>query len=245
VGTEQLESTLESILPYTTIIRIDRDSTKSKAAMKASLETISSGEPCVLIGTQMLAKGHHFSNLSLVVIADADQGFLSPDFRAMEKAGQLLIQVAGRAGRESEQGQVLIQTHRPDHPLVQSLIQKGYGHFAKTLLTERQISNMPPYWFCTIIRAESKRAENANELLQHLANTYKNSFPPSPTLSFLGPMPCAMERVQDRYRFQLTFKAASRSELKHVMQALFDELQKNALAKRVRWSIDVDPVDSA
>ena len=244
LGTEQIEEQLQQLLPDTRILRIDRDSTQSKTALKSSLATIKSGEACVLIGTQMLAKGHHFSNLSLVVVIDADQGFLNPDFRAMEKAGQLLIQVAGRSGRETEQGQVFLQTHRPDHPLIQILIHQGYNRFAKHLLAERELANMPPFWHCAVIRAESKRAENAKSLLEKLVEIYQRSFPPTLSTAFLGPLPSAMEKVQDRYRFQLLFKAETRAELKQILIELANELNSSALAKRVRWSIDVDPVDS-
>lgn len=245
LGTEQVEVALKQLFQNTQVVRVDRDSTKSKTAFKQALNTVDKGEPCILIGTQMLAKGHHFSNLKLVLVVDADQGFLNPDFRAMEKAGQLLMQVAGRAGREDDKGQVLIQTHRPEHPLLQTLISKGYTQFARHLLAERDVSNMPPYWHCAMIRAESKRGENAQQLLNTLVNTYRQSFPPNPAVSLIGPLPSAMEKVQDRFRFQLLLKAESRSTLKQILQTLNTSLQQLALAKRVRWSIDVDPVDTA
>ena len=245
LGTEQLEQELNRCLPGSKIIRIDRDTTKSKTAFNQALEQIRSGQPCVLIGTQILAKGHHFPKLNLVVVADADQGFLNPDFRAMEKAGQLLMQVAGRAGRSEQQGQVLVQTHRPEHPLIQTLVHRGYTQFAKHLLNERQISNMPPYWHCAMIRAESKRSENALDLLKRVAALYRSKFPPSSKVSLLGPMPSAMEKVQDRFRFQLLFKADKRIDLKLITNTISKELHKDALAKRVRWSIDIDPIDTA
>lgn len=244
VGTEQIEETLAAIFPGKKTLRIDRDSTRSKSALQSALASAHSGEASILIGTQMLAKGHHFTNLQLVVIVDADQGFLNADFRAMEKMGQLLAQVAGRCGRESEEGKVLIQSHRPDHPLLNLLTTRGYASLAKQLLQERQHAMLPPFWHCALFRAESKRAQNASDLLSFIVNIYQRKFPPNRDISLLGPMPGAMEKVQDRYRFQLLIKAKQRRQLKEILTKLLEEIDQHALSKRVRWSLDVDPIEA-
>ena len=241
IGTEQIEIELSERFSQYPILRIDRGSTRSKTAMKSALTHINKGEPCVLIGTQMLAKGHHFPKLALVVITDADQGFLSPDFRGLEKMGQLLIQVAGRAGRGPTQGQVLVQTHRPDHPLLETLLNGGYYRFAKQILEHRNIGMLPPYWHCVLFRAESKRAENAMQLLSVVANNYRKQFPPNKEVQLVGPMAASIERVQDRYRFQLLIKGSQRKQIKIVTETLLKDLEQHALSKRVRWSVDIDP----
>ncbi|WP_370979928.1 primosomal protein N' [Agaribacterium sp. ZY112] len=244
IGTEQIEQELNRLFEDSDVIRIDRDSSRSKKAFTANLERIHSGKPCILVGTQMLAKGHHFKNLALVIITDADQGFLSPDFRGMEKMGQLLMQVAGRAGREQERGLVLLQSHRPEHPLLQLLCQRGYYNFARQLLAERQHNRMPPYSHLALFKAECKRPENATALLEHIAALYQRNNPPSAEHSLLGPMPCAMERIQDRYRFQLLIKSQSRTQLRQITSPLVEAIENNALSKRVRWSLDIDPQES-
>lgn len=244
IGTEQLEGELKTLFPNNEIIRVDRDSTRSKSAFKSTFERIHSGEPAILVGTQMLAKGHHFPNLNLVVIADADQGFLNPDFRATEKMGQLLMQVAGRSGREQVQGRVLIQTHQPEHPLMQKLLAMGYTSFAKDILHERALNRLSPYWYAATFRAESKRLENVIQLLELIKASYHNHFPPSPSFYLIGPMPCAIERVQDRFRYQLKLQSQHRAELKTVTQHLVSAIEQQALSKRVRWSIDIDPIES-
>ncbi|WP_096086061.1 primosomal protein N' [Agaribacterium haliotis] len=245
VGTEQLEQALQQSFPETPVLRVDRDSSRSKKSFADKLAQVQSGQACVLVGTQMLAKGHHFPNLKLVIVTDADQGFFSSDFRGMERMGQLLMQVAGRAGREGSRGLVLLQSHRPDHPLLQLLCQRGYYSFARHLLSERLHNELPPYSFSAQFRAESKRAENASALLETLRSAYSRLYPPSQEHSLLGPMPSSMEKIQDRYRFQLSVKANKRSTLKSIVKALVDELEQSALSKRVRWSLDIDPLETA
>lgn len=243
LGTEQSENLLNERFRDYPVVRIDRDSTRTKSAMEDALSEIRKGDPCLLVGTQMLAKGHHLPNLRLVVMLDADQGLLSPEFRAAERMGQLLTQVSGRAGREKIRGKVLIQTHRPDHPYLQMLINDGYSVFAQHLLEERQISMLPPYWHMATFRAESKRAENAMDLLKFIEREYRKRFPPHPGISYLGPIPANIEKINERFRFQLQFKAVSRAELKKVLKVLVEDLSSSALAKRTRWSLDVDPID--
>lgn len=242
-GTERAEEALQNAFGKYPVIRVDQDSMQRKNAMAELMTTLNQGEPCLLVGTQMLAKGHHFPNVTLVVIVDADQGLMSGDFRGIERMGQQIIQVAGRAGRDQKPGTVLIQSYRPDHPLLAQLINEDYHNFAKTLLTERQTSRMPPYSFMALIRAESKRAENAKALLTLAAHIAYSRFPPSQNCSYLGPIPAFMERRNDRFRYQLQIHCNNRQLRKQLLAQLITELNTHSLSQRVRWSVDVDPLD--
>ena len=240
-GTERSEITLREWFPATPIIRVDRDSTRNKNAMDKILNEVHQGEPCILIGTQMLAKGHHFADVTLVVIIDADAGLFSTDFRGPERMGQLLLQVSGRAGRAEKPGRVILQSHHTDHPLVQTLFFKGYQAFAELILQERYIAQLPPYRYLALLRAESKRPEIAMEFLKFARNEAQTLSPSSPSLNYLGPLPSMIERRGDRFRFQLQFNSAQRKPLQTLLTQLVEQLEANALSKRVRWAIDVDP----
>lgn len=243
LGTEQIEETLGDIFAGTVIHRIDRDTTRKKDALKDSITEIKTGSPCILVGTQMLTKGHHLPGLALVVVADADQGLVSPDFRGPERMGQLITQVSGRAGRGEVPGKVLIQTHQPDHPLLNILLTKGYHLFARHILAERQTAKLPPYTHVALVRAESKRAENAIDLLRLVREVAAKKQPPSPQMTYLGPIPAYIEKVNDRFRYQLQIKAASRTKLHLLLKEVIYEVEQHALAKRTRWSVDVDPLE--
>ncbi len=243
LGTEQMEETLAAIFSGTPIYRIDRDTTRKKGAMDDSIAEIKTGNPCILVGTQMLTKGHHLPKLALVVVADADQGLVSPDFRGPERMGQLITQVAGRAGRGEVPGKVLIQTHQPDHPLLNILLTNGYHLFARHLLAERQTAKLPPYSRVALFRAESKRAENAIDLLRLVRDIAARKQPTNPRIAYLGPVPAYIEKVNDRFRYQLQIKAASRKTLHLLLKEVIDEVEQHALAKRTRWSVDVDPLE--
>jgi primosomal protein N' (replication factor Y) len=240
-GTERSEMTLREWFPATPIIRVDRDSTRNKNAMDKILNEVHRGKSCILIGTQMLAKGHHFANVTLVVIIDADAGLFSTDFRGPERMGQLLLQVSGRAGRAEKPGRVILQSHHTDHPLVQTLFFKGYHAFADLILQERQIAQLPPYRYLALLRAESKRPEIALEFLKFARNEAQILLPSSPNLNYLGPLPSMIERRGDRFRFQLQFNSAQRKSLQMLLTKLVEKLATNALSKRVRWAVDVDP----
>ncbi len=244
-GTERLEEWLGTEFPETPIYRADQDSMQRKGAMAELTKTLLTGKRCILVGTQMLAKGHHFPKVTLAVLLDVDQALFSGDFRALERLGQQVIQVAGRAGREALAGQVILQSHQPDHPLLVMLIEQGYSHYARTLLAERKIGNLPPYWAMALVRAESKRPENAQAFLQLAANEIAALRPPCPELKVIGPMPALLERRQERYRYLLQITAAKRRVLQPLLDELFKRLRGHALARRVRWAIDVDPVDAA
>lgn len=242
-GTERSEIALQSCFPDTRVIRIDRDSTRRKGAMENLLDEIQRGDPCILIGTQMLAKGHHFPNVTLVVILDADAGLFSTDFRGPERMGQLLLQVAGRAGRAEKPGQVIMQSHHTDHPLVQTLMYEGYHALATLILQERQITQMPPFRHLALLRAESKRPELASAFLQLAREMAENHTGMSPAIEFLGPLPALMEKRGDRYRYLLQFSSQQRKPLQHLLATLALQLEQHALGKRVRWSLDVDPCE--
>ncbi|GAB1261714.1 primosomal protein N' [Aurantivibrio plasticivorans] len=243
IGTERTEHNLKELFPTTPVIRIDRDTTRRKNAMEDLLAEVKPGTPCILVGTQMLAKGHHFPDVTLVAILDIDSGLFSADFRAPERMGQLLIQVAGRAGREQKPGNVVIQSHHCDHPSIQSLIKEGYHRYARRLLRERQLAGLPPYQYMALFRAESKRPANALEFLHLTKNLLRQTVAASPTMQYIGPLPAFMERKQDRYCFQLQVIAADRQQLQQLLTSVCLALDSHALSRRTRWSIDVDPQD--
>lgn len=240
-GTERSEIALREWFPLTPIIRVDRDSTRNKNAMDKILNEVHQGEPCILIGTQMLAKGHHFADVTLVVIIDADAGLFSTDFRGPERMGQLLLQVSGRAGRAEKPGRVILQSHHTDHPLVQTLFFKGYKAFADLILQERKITQLPPYRYLALLRAETKRPEMAVDFLKLARHEAEAIFPSNPQLNYLGPLPAMIERRGDRFRFQLQINSAQRKPLQQLLTQLVHKLEANALSKRVRWAVDVDP----
>lgn len=242
-GTERSENVLQELFPTTKVIRVDRDSTRNKDGMQKLLVDVHTGEPCILVGTQMLAKGHHFADVTLVVIIDADAGLFSTDFRGPERMGQLLLQVAGRAGRADKPGRVLLQSHHTDHPLVQTLMLKGYHALTELVLRERQITQLPPYRHLALIRAESKRPELAVDFLRLARKFAEQLQEPSPFFSYLGPLPAMMEKRGDRFRYQLQLNSAQRKPLQQLLSQLALQLEGDALGKRVRWSIDVDPQD--
>ena len=240
-GTERSEAFLQRCFPQTKILRVDRDSTRKKGAMQEMFHTADSGQPCILIGTQMLAKGHHFENVTLVAVLDADSGLFSPDFRSHERMGQLLTQVAGRSGRGDMPGRVFVQTHQPDHPLLELLITRGYGHFAEQLMLQRQLTQLPPFRHMAVIRAESNRADEAEAFL-HLARKITQSLvPATPQLSYLGPLPAIMEKRAGRFRYLLQVESDQRATLQWLLSVVALELENHKDSRRVRWSIDVDP----
>ncbi len=250
VGTEQVVESLEGLFNSALVLRIDRDTTRNKHDFSDLLDRVHEGKPCILVGTQMLAKGHHLKNLQLVVILDADQGLMNPDFRSLERLGQLVTQVAGRAGREQSQGLVLLQSLQPEHPMLLKLTQEGYASFAEELLDLRRTASLPPFCYSALFRAESKRPENALELLGLVKRLLKRALVENKSanknhaLRILGPFPSAIEKIQERFRFQLQVYSPSRSELHQCIHLSMKHIYNNALAKRTRWSIDIDPYDT-
>lgn len=240
LGTERLEIALTKHFPEINIVRIDRDSTRRKGSMQQMLQDIQDGKSKILIGTQMLTKGHHFPNVTLVGIVDVDSYLFSADFRGSERMGQLIVQVAGRAGRAEKPGEVIIQTHYPQHPLLQKLIQQGYSSFAKDLLEERRAAQLPPYTFLALLRAEAVAATAPLNFLETVKKILQSA---TQQLQILGPMPAPMQRKAGKYRAQLWIQAKKRQELQNVLKTLIQQLEKLKLGRKVRWSIDVDPLE--
>jgi primosomal protein N' (replication factor Y) len=239
-GTERIEQALTELFPDAGVARVDRDSTRRKGSMEKLLEEVRSGARRILIGTQMLAKGHDFPKVTLVGVLDADQGLFSADFRASERMAQLIIQVAGRAGRADRPGEVLIQTHQPEHPLLQHLVREGYGSFAKAALAERRLAGLPPYAALALLRAEAPAAPAPTAFLEAARNQLARGHASGVTL--LGPAPAPMERRAGRYRANLLLQASQRAPLQKLLAATLPELDELKQARKVRWSIDVDPV---
>lgn len=237
-GTQRVHDYLSTQFPSTAILRIDRDEVRKKHALDACLARISDGDAQLIVGTQMLAKGHHFPRLTLVVVLDTDNGFYNQDFRALERLGQLLTQVAGRAGRAEFPGQVIIQTYLPQHPLLNLLVQEGYEPFAQSLLTMRQQAQLPPYHFLTVIRAQGKTLSNVLQFLHAVKEQLHLN-----EMGVLGPAPAPLALKAGQHRMQLLVKSSSRKKLNTVLTRVRDWLALTKMTKDVRWNIDVDPMD--
>ncbi len=240
-GTQRLEQTLTEHFPDVGIVRIDRDSTRRKGSLQTILDTIHNGQNRILIGTQMLAKGHHFPDVTLVAILDADGGLFSADFRAGERMVQLLTQVAGRAGRAERLGEVLIQTHNPAHPLLTQLTQQNYFNLAQTLLRERMSAQLPPSAHLALFRAEAIAKQHPLDFLKQLSALAQKL--KVKDLQLLGPIPSVMERRAGRYRAQLLLQATERAPLHQLLKKLVLQIETIPLVRRVRWSLDVDPLE--
>lgn len=241
-GTERLEESLARIFPDVSLCRIDRDATRRKGSLESVLKAARAGELSLLVGTQMLAKGHHFPGVTLVGVLDADAGLFGVDFRAPERTAQLLSQVAGRAGRAEKPGRVLIQTRHPEHPLLMQLVHEGYGAFAQVALAERREAHLPPFAHQALFRVEAAKAEASRGYLDALAERVRGT---GRAVEVWGPVPAPMERRGGLFRTHLLLQADRRSELQACLEALMADAGNIAGARRVRWSLDVDPVDMA
>jgi primosomal protein N' (replication factor Y) len=239
-GTERLEQVLTERFPGARTVRIDRDTVRRKGTFEALVDRVHAGEAQILLGTQMLAKGHHFPNVTLVAIVDADQGLFSADFRAPERMAQLILQVAGRAGRAEKPGRVIIQTHHPDHPLLKLLIHQGYRRFAEAALQERSQARCP-FLSLALLRAEAVAPTAARAFLQAAADLAEPAL--DGNVQLLGPMPAPMERRAGRYRAHLLIQAKNRANL-HAFLDEWTPRWANLPGRRtVRWSLDVDPME--
>ncbi|MBW9264339.1 MAG: primosomal protein N' [Candidatus Thiodiazotropha sp. (ex. Lucinisca nassula)] len=239
-GTERVEEALQRHFPGTPLARIDRDSTSRKGALEQILSRIKAGEFPLLLGTQMLAKGHHFPDVTLVAILDVDQGLFGADFRASERMAQLVLQVAGRAGRAERPGRVLIQTRHPDHPLMQLLTKRGYEAFADEALEERRAAAFPPYSHQVLLRAESTKAADPENFLNQAIKVGR-ALNGNGSLEFWGPVPAPMARKAGKTRAHLLIQSAHRQPLHQWLTKWVSEIARLSEARRVRWSIDVDP----
>ena len=239
-GTERLEQVIASWFADKTLLRIDRDTTRRKGALADKVEQARSGEADILIGTQMLAKGHHFPKVTLVGLIDLDQGLFSVDFRAAERMAQLITQVAGRAGRAERRGEVLIQTHHPEHALLTCLVREGYDAFARQALQERAACQLPPYSFQILIRAEAFDPQQALGFLNAIKDLLLQVEVASPC-EVWGPVSASMERRQGRYRYHLLLQSEERASLQAWLSQIEAQIYSLPLASKVRWNLDIDP----
>jgi len=244
-GTERLEQALTELFAEHRIIRIDRDTTRRKGEIERRLELVRSGEARILLGTQMLTKGHDFPNVTMVGIIDADQGLFGTDFRSSERLAQSFIQVSGRAGRGERPGEVYIQTLFPDHPLLTTLVAEGYGPFATAAMVERQSAGWPPFSYLALTRAEAVRRqdafmflEEARDLAAQLIATGRFA-----GVRWLGPASAPMERRSGRYRGQLLIQAETRGQMQRFLGTWRPALDDLKSARKTRWSVDIDPTE--
>ena len=241
IGTERLEETLLERFPEVPVLRVDRSTTQRRDAVAGLLEKLGD-RPGILVGTQILAKGHDLPHLTLVVVVGVDEGLFSADFRAGEKLAQQLIQVAGRAGRAQRPGEVRLQTHHPDHPLLNTLIQGGYHAFAENELEQRQAAGFPPFAHLALLRAEAKHVEAAEAFLR-IAKSLCSAETQNTDMEIQGPLPAPMQRRAGMHRMQLLLSSTTRRNLHALLDSVLPRLYDLPEARRVRWSLDVDPLD--
>jgi len=239
-GTQRLEETLVKLFPQAKIARVDRDTISRKDALSDLLDKVHAQEIDILVGTQILAKGHDFPNLTLVGVLDTDSALFSPDFRASERLFAQLMQVAGRAGRADKAGEVLIQTSFPEHPLFTALVQQDYANYASELMEERAIASFPPYTFMALIRAEATQYRDVDAFLQ-LA--YAQVRAQAKQVTCYPPMRAQMERLKGMERGQIVLQSQQRGALQKLLSQLIAPLRESKLASRVRWHVDVDPME--
>jgi primosomal protein N' (replication factor Y) (superfamily II helicase) len=250
-GTERVEETLTRLFPDAPLARLDRDTAAARGSIQTVLDRVHSGAARILVGTQMLTKGHHFPEVTLVVILDADQGLFASDFRATERLAQTITQVAGRAGRETRPGEVMIQTQFPEHPLLQRLIAEGYESFAASALQERREAGWPPFTRLALLRAEAKDNAGLDSFLRAAAalghalneSATKASAAKEGAVKILGPAAALIARRADHFRAHLLIETAVRSSLQHFLARWLPQVGALTGPKALRWSIDVDPLE--
>jgi primosomal protein N' (replication factor Y) len=235
-GTQQLEQHLAQRFEGIPVYRVDRDQMRRKGDLEALVQEVRKGEPCVLVGTQMLAKGHHFPKVTLVVVVNLDQALYSADYRALERMGQVLVQVAGRAGRAQHPGTVILQTHHPEHERLKTLIGSGYGPFARQLLEERELAQLPPFSFQALLRSDATSREQVQAFLNQARAAW-----PGEASQVHGPFPAMMELRSGRIRWYLLVQHDSRPGLQSLLDQWLEPLHGLPAGRRVRWSVDVDP----
>lgn len=244
VGTEQLEEAIQRLFPGHSVARIDSDTMASKKALNQVLKDIHEQKHQILVGTQILAKGHHFPNLSLVAILDVDAALFSADFRATEQLAQLITQVSGRTGRAGSAGEMWLQSYHPDNSILLDLLHNGYGHFARTTLRERRAANLPPFEYQILLRVEAVELEDCQQFLLQVAKLFHmEQSLKEPALRVIGPFPALMEKRQGRYRMQLLLSHIHRLPLHRALNKHVRDMENMKSARKVRWSIDVDPID--
>jgi primosomal protein N' (replication factor Y) len=239
-ATQRLEQTLQTLFPSARIARVDRDSMRSKDALMEVLTQVHHQEIDILVGTQMLAKGHDFPNLTLVGVIDTDSALYSPDFRSSERLFAQLMQVAGRAGRSEKSGEVLIQTAFPQHALFDALRTQDYVRFADALLVERQKMQFPPASFFALLRAESNNFSEVETFLHLARNAARNANTEVMVYDVVRPQ---MERLKGMERGQLLLQADSRVALQRLLKMWIPQIKGFLLANKVRWHLEIDPLD--
>ena len=239
-GTQRVDEELAVLFPTARIARLDRDSTSRKGSLDALLNEVEGGRIQILVGTQMLTKGHDFPRVTLVGVLNADQGLFGTDPRSHERLAQTMLQVAGRAGRADRPGEVVVQTHHPDHPLLERLIAGDYAAFATLALAERRDAHWPPFTHVAAWHAEATRREDAFALLEAVRGAA-----PAPTgpVAILGPASLPMERKDGRYRAQLLFRSEHRAALHKLVDRALLAVRGTPAARRARWSVDIDPLE--
>lgn len=239
-GTERVTSELQALFPEVPIARLDRDAVAGRDALGTALREIETGRARIIVGTQLLTKGHDFPNVTLVGVLNADQGLFGTDFRSEERLAQTIIQVAGRAGRRETPGEVLIQTHYPKHPLLDHLLACDYGAFAERALAERRATGWPPYSHLAVFRAEAVERDRVFAFLTRLGRHGEQS---GLNVRLLGPVPESMERRDGRFRAHLVLQSGARPALHTLVRSCLTALPGWPESRRVRWSLDVDPVE--
>lgn len=240
LGTERLEESIQLLFPKARVRRIDRDTTRKKQAMKDFIGEIKAGQVDILIGTQMLAKGHHFPDVTLVGMVDMDGALYSSDFRAPEYAAQLITQVSGRTGRANKAGEVVIQTHLSEHPMLKQVIHSGYATFADNALAEREEANLPPASYNALFQAEASQLGAVKQFLQEvkqILNLYTEF-----GVMLLGPAPAVYTKKAGKYRYQLYLESSTRINLHQLLDTSLPEIEKLKSANRVKWRMEVDPI---
>lgn len=237
-GTQRVSDELEALYPERRIARLDRDVTARSGALAAVLDDVESGEIEILVGTQMLTKGHDFPRVTLVGVLNADQGFFGTDLRCDERLAQTIVQVAGRAGRRDQPGEVVIQTHFPEHPLLATLLDMDYATFARRALEERRLAGWPPYTHVVVWRAEAAQRAPVYAFLSRVRDAARRT---DADMQLLGPAPSPMERRAGRYRAQLLMSAQGRPALHELVACTLEDVRSWPEARKVRWAIDVDP----
>jgi primosomal protein N' (replication factor Y) len=238
-GTQRVGDELAALFPAARIARLDRDSTSRKGSLAAVLHDVEAGNVEILIGTQMLTKGHDFPRVTLVGVLNADQGLFGTDPRSHERLAQTILQVAGRAGRADRPGEVVVQTHYPDHPLLKCLLEGDYTAFATLALAERREADWPPFAHLAVWHAEATRRDAAMAFLEQV----RRAATASKSVAVLGPAPLPMERQGGRYRAQLLFRSAERAPLHRLVERTLLAVRNSPTARRARWSIDIDPLE--
>jgi len=238
LGTERLEEQLAEAFPDVPVRRVDRDVMSGKHDFESLLEEVRTGQPCILVGTQMLAKGHHLPNVTLAAVIDVDQALFSADFRAPERLGQTVAQVSGRAGRGAGGGEFLLLTRHPEHALVQSLLEKDYLNWVRPLLAERRDALLPPARALALVRAQAHDAEAARRFLREARAVLATR-----EVEIIGPLPAILERRGGYWRFQLWLQAQSRPRLAHHLWQSLPALHRLPSARRARWHVDMDPLE--